>query len=235
MSILKIKNLNLKINNINILNNINCEFQQGEFIQIFGANGSGKSSLLKCLYKQYANYNGEIILNNTNIKEISNKKLYKKIAFITQDIEQMLFQDLSIKDNYMLFSQKNHYKEFIKQLKLLNNKFKILNNIGDIIVKNLSGGQKQLLVLYLMLERNPELIILDEHISAIDKKMVKIIMDHIYKIINQKQITCIMVCHDLEIVAKYNSKIIILKNGKIENIIQSNNIKAITKELVDLL
>jgi len=222
MSTLQFKNIEITINNNQILHNINFELANGEFIMLLGSNGCGKSSLLKTIYREYQASSGTIELNNKALHKYSGKEFYNKVALLNQNFNQMLFNDLNIIENYRIFSQQQNKKaemQFIAQLQRYNARFEMMDKLANVKVGLLSGGQKQTLALLLLISRNPELILLDEHTSALDKNAEQQLMQLTHEVLQQQQISCIMITHNLDIASQYSDRTIILKDGKIATIL----------------
>ena len=205
-----------------VLQEISYNIQSGDFVVILGTNGSGKSSLLKVINATYKGYRGKLQFNYMGDKNINSKTYQKYIATITQDIDANLFLGLSVLENCLLYESKYaggtrakssdariYYKEYLGQY------HSALGNKTESIVSNLSGGEKQSLILGLTLLHDPLLLLLDEHTSALDPvtgdKLMKLTAD----IITMKKITCIMTTHSLEDALRYGNKMIALKDGEI--------------------
>lgn len=216
--LLRIKNLEYTLphNNQKILDNISLNVYYGDFIVIVGHNGSGKSSLLNAINKKIAFSKGDIIFDSKPINEFSNAEYFKKVATITQNLKENLFESLSVFENFLMrlkkITPKTDNNLFYNFITPYNQKMVYK---GDIMTSRLSGGEKQTLVLALALMNPPKLLLLDEHTSALDPKISDKIMNMTISAIKERNVTCIMVTHDLEHAVKYGNKIYALKDGKI--------------------
>ena len=197
------------------LDNINITFDKNKKYAIVGESGSGKSTLIKLLMRYYNDYEGEISIDNLNIKNIYSSDLYKNISMIQQNI--FMFDD-SIKENIRLYS--NHDDKDILDAckrsgldKLLN---KLPNGINSLVGENgnkLSGGEKQRIAIARALINNTQILILDESTSALDNETAYNLEN---SLLNLENLTLITVTHKLikNILNRYD-EIIVMKNGKI--------------------
>lgn len=195
---------------------------QGEFISIVGSNGSGKTTLLNLISGTIPIDEGEILLHE---KEITKQSEYRRASFlgrVFQDPTKGTCPNLSILENMLLASRKNkgfHLKKgvskeekdfFCTQLELLQIG---LENRLSLPVGALSGGQRQALSLLLSTLTPIELLILDEHTAALDPKAADNIMELTNRIVKEKQVTAIMVTHNLRFAIDYGSRLVMMDKG----------------------
>lgn len=227
-SILEISNITFKLPDISraILQNINLKVTAGEFIVILGSNGSGKSSLLKLLCREYQPTSGLILLINKHLEKITQKELAQNVVTLTQNCSESLFCSLTIFENYLLAKTRLSGVDRIqiKMSKKLEREFcqnylRSFNpNLADklnVTVQNLSGGEKQALALAFGVLHPPKILLLDEHTSALDPQTANKIMQLTKDVIIKNHITCLLTTHSLEIALNYGNKILALQNGKI--------------------
>lgn len=201
-----------------ILNNINYNIHQEDFIILLGHNGSGKSSLLKILDGRYQLTSGEILSSKSDIK----------IHTLAQDPHESLFTSLSVLENCLL-AQAAHKSNFLQISNTSERNFftNYLHDFNqelaqklDTLVVNLSGGQKQALALALSILHAPEILLLDEHTSALDPKASMKLMAITAKAAQKYGITCILSTHDLALALNYGNRILALANGEITQCIE---------------
>ena len=216
----EIHNLSLRLQKNNyLLYNISYEVYQNDFIVILGLNGSGKTSMLKILNGSIKNYSGSIKIAHQEIKKIPYSTYTNYVSTITQNIEDGLFMDFSLMHNFQLyadsFRSQNNYKPFDDFLALLKSINVRLQHLLSAKASTLSGGEKQcfLLALHLFFKRN--LLLLDEHTSALDPKTAKNIMCITAEQLLKQNITCIMTTHSLDDALQYGNRLISMKNGQI--------------------
>lgn len=176
---IELKNINININNKTILKDVNIKFIKNNFYTIIGESGCGKSTLVKNIAKLTSNYNGEIIINNLNIVDID-KSYYDHVCYISNNTH--LF-NTSIRKNFQFINPKITDIEIIRLLNQVN-----LNNLAninslDLIINddnsNISGGEKQRLILAIYLSKKYDLYIFDEITSNIDNESENIILNNI--------------------------------------------------------
>lgn len=206
-----------------ILHSVNYQVNSGDFVILLGSNGSGKSSLLKLLDRRYQRTAGDIIFNGSNLDTFRQKDLAKSISTLTQNCGDSLFGTLTVLENCKLvqFRHKSSRTQFSKNntKEFFGNYLEEFNcNLPDKlneITSNLSGGEQQALALALSLLHPPQILLLDEHTSALDPKIAVQLMRFTDVLIKKHNITCILTTHDLDIAANYGNKILALRNGKV--------------------
>ena len=212
---IKRKSFTLALENINL--NINKE---GEFIAIVGKTGSGKSTLLQHMNALKLPSSGKVKIFDYEItnKKRKNPKLKdvrKNVGFVFQFPEYQLFEDTVIKD--IMFAPKNFgfkkedaEKEAINVMKLLH-----ITNLKDKSPFNLSGGQMRKVAIAGVLAYNPEIVLLDEPTRGLDPKGQEEIMELFNDIHKKTNKTFVMITHDMDIVYKYATRVVVLNDTKI--------------------
>lgn len=202
------------------LSTIHYQVEKHDFIILLGGNGSGKSTLLQLLRRSLKGYQGNILLHGQSIDRYSNREYCQKVNLLTQDCSDSLFNALTIYENYLLV--KNNFfapldnekeKQFL-QTYLADFNPNLAGKINHVCTA-LSGGEKQALALAFCLLQAPEILLLDEHTSALDPKTSEQIMLLTDRKIREQKITCILTTHDLDIALHYGNRIIVLADGKI--------------------
>lgn len=213
---IKIENLNKRYKNIVACNNINLNINRGEIVSIIGESGSGKSTLLKILAGFETSDSGKFHLNNNIIfDEMNFVKIEKRnIGILFQ--EYSLFPNLNILQNLK-----------IAKKELSNSDNSIINNelsaFIDRYPHQISGGQQQRVALIRTLLLNPNLILLDEPFSSLDENTKTNLRLEFKRIIRERNITTILVTHDINDAIEFSDRIIVMKDGKIvENNSYSN-------------
>lgn len=196
------------------MQNINIYIENGSHVAIVGESGSGKSTLVKLLNRLYEKESGGIFINGEEISNYSLEELRSNIAFVYQ--KNTIFKG-SIRYNILLSNDEGRDGEVWKILELLNLK-EMVQNLPDKLETmldsrcNLSGGEKQRIVVARQLLKNTPILILDEATSALDRKNELIINEIIEKVKDNKII--ISITHRLQSV-KAVDKIIVIYNNKV--------------------
>ena len=196
-----------------ILDNISLSFEKNKKIALVGPSGSGKSTLIALMIRLFDNQDGEIFMNNLNIRDFNLKNLRDKFSLVTQ--ETVLF-DGSIYEN-IKYNSKSSHKDVLRAVKLScveefteNLPKKLHTNIGENGIK-LSGGQRQRIAIARAIAQKKEVILLDEPTSNLDLKTESDLFKNLSKI---KNITLIVVAHRLSTIKNFN-EIYFLESGKV--------------------
>lgn len=211
------KNVSFSYQDSVVLNKVSFEVKKGEKVGIVGLSGAGKSTLFKLLLKERESYDGDIVINNVSLKNISKTDHFNHVAVVLQDTE--LF-NASLKENITITNQKEE-----RNIHLLNNAIEIAhvkdfisklpNGVESIIGEKgikLSGGEKQRVGIARAIFKQPEILLLDEATSHLDIESEEKIQDSLHKFF--KNVTAIVIAHRLTTI-KEMDKIIVLENGKI--------------------
>ncbi len=217
MSVVEAKNICKNYGDVTILNNINIQFEQGEFASIVGKSGSGKSTLLYLMSGLEPATSGEIYIQGSNISKLSERKLSRlrsvEMGFVFQSYN--LVQNLTVKDNILCpiafggktcRKNKDNIDELLEQIGLAEKK--------DAYPSQLSGGQQQRVSIARALINNPKIIFADEPTGNLDSASSHSIMELFKKINEERNTTIIQVTHDLEMV-DYGNRVIKVLDGKI--------------------
>ncbi|TYB31292.1 MAG: ATP-binding cassette domain-containing protein, partial [Candidatus Mcinerneyibacterium aminivorans] len=214
---IKIKNLHFRYGTREkVLKNINLKINSGDSIAFVGESGSGKTTLAKLLMKYYELNEGDIIIDDYNIKDINNDSLRGRIGYVPQDI--FLFGG-TIKENIAFGQGSIDMKKIIEAAKkakahqFINNMpLRYNTQVGE-RGANLSGGQKQRIAIARAILSNPDMLILDEATSNLDSATEKAIHNTVENL--SKDITTIIIAHRLSTI-KNCDKIVVLDEGKIK-------------------
>lgn len=212
MEYLEVKNLEKSFKDVKVFKDINFKVQKGEFLTLLGPSGCGKSTLLRCISGLTKVNNGKIFLNNKNITKLSPQK--RNMGMVFQ--HYALFPNLSVFENvaFGLKVKKESKKDIEKRVNQMLD-FVELSDFKKKYPTNLSGGQKQRVALARSLVTKPDLLLLDEPLSALDAKIRKNLREQIKKIQKKLNLTTIFVTHDQEEALLLSDNIILMEKGKI--------------------
>ena len=215
---IKLKNISKDFGKQKILNDISLEIKKGEFVSIIGPSGAGKTTLLNIIGTIESfnkNNNGQLILNENEIKTLNDNQLSdfrnKNIGFIFQF--HQLLPELNLEENIILPAMignvpKKSYSNKAKELAKLLGIEGILKKYPD----SISGGEKQRVAVARALINDPTILLADEPTGNLDSKNEQIIMNFFKKLNTEMGLTIILVTHNKDF-AKISDKIYTLKDG----------------------
>lgn len=226
---LKVQNLSITLGQgtsleRHIIQNLNLEVQQGEFVVIIGSNGAGKSTFFNAISGDVSSDRGKILISGKNVTHLPNYKRSHLIAKVFQDPRQGTMPDMTIEENLSfayrrglsryLFAHKtkkrlDFFKEQVSRLGMN------LETRMDELVACLSGGQRQALSLVMATLRESQVLLLDELTSALDPKMGDLVMGLTEKIVRQNNQTTLLITHNMSYALNYGDRLIILHQGQI--------------------
>ena len=213
---IEVNNIDFSYNNKDlVLKNFNLKVEKGKTVALVGQSGSGKSTIANLLTRFYDINKGEILIDNTNIKEVKLDALRHLIGLVTQD--SVLFND-SIKNNILLGKADATDAEVIDALKVAN-AWEFVNDLPEGIETNvgdagnkLSGGQKQRLSIARAVLKNPPIMILDEATSALDTESEKLVQEALENMMKNR--TSIVIAHRLSTIQNADN-IVVMQRGEI--------------------
>jgi len=233
--ILKVNKLTVFYEKIKILNDISFDLFKGETLGIVGESGSGKSTIAKSILGLIEVNNGEILFKNKNRNQISNSLFRKKVQLIFQDPYSSLNPEISIGSSiiepmiaHKIFGSKYEMEcraiELLNQVGLSKNDYKKFPN-------QFSGGQRQRIVIARALALNPEVIICDESVSALDVSIQAQILNLLSDLKEKYLFTFLFISHDMSVIKYFTDRLIVLKKGKIIEINETDFLFEHSKKL----
>lgn len=224
---------------LNLYSNLNLEIEEGEFVTIIGSNGSGKSTLFNILSGQVKPDKGDVIFEEEDLSKVKVYERFKEFSRVYQDPVAGTSPSLTILENLSLAFDKGHlmnlkkgvrvdkisyFKELLSELDLgLEDKL-------DAKVGQLSGGQRQALSLLMALMNHPKVLLLDEHTAALDPKSSEIIINLTEKMVERRQITTLMVTHNLQHALDYGTRLVMFHDGRIIFDVKGTDKKQLTRD-----
>ena len=196
-----------------------------QFVCVVGSNGSGKTSLLNIICGSIPIDDGEILIGGENITRMPEHRRHRRIGRVYQDPARGTCPSMTILENMSMADNKGkpfnlmpcvnrrkteEYRAMLSQLGLG------LEDKMGVKVGNLSGGQRQAMALLMSTMTPIEFLILDEHTAALDPKTAEIIMQLTGKIVAAKQLTTIMVTHNLRYAVEYGDRLLMMHQGRAE-------------------
>ena len=206
-----------------LFNDFSFEIDKGEFVSIIGSNGSGKTTMLNIISGDVMPDSGNVYLSGKDITKTVNYKRAQNMARVFQNPANgtcpamTIFQNLSIADNKgksfnltkgLNTARKDFYRSLLETLGMG------LEDRLETLAGALSGGQRQALALLMATISGPDVLLLDEHTAALDPKSADIVMKLTEKVVTEKNITTIMITHNLRYAAEYGTRTVMMHDGK---------------------
>ena len=214
---LDVKNLNFGYTKkVQILHNINFSVESGQLVSLIGPNGSGKTTIIKCINQILSPQSGQIFLDGTNVHTMRTMELAKKVGYVPQMTKN--FMGGTVLDA-VLMGRRHYIKwkitdydvtlvlEILKKLEI--------THLAHKEYEALSGGQKQKVLIARALAQNPDVYLFDEPTSFLDIKNQLEIMNMAKELVHQHPKLVIMVVHDLTMALRYSDYIVLLEKGSV--------------------
>lgn len=212
------------INEKKALRNISLHLEPEDFVTIIGGNGAGKSTMLNMIAGVYPIDCGIIQLDGINISRLPEHARAAYLGRVFQDPMRGTAADMEIQENLALAlrrgnsrglrwgigkDEKDKYKELLTRLDL-GLEDRLSSKVGL-----LSGGQRQALTLLMATLKKPKLLLLDEHTAALDPKTASKVLDITEEIVNENQLTALMVTHNMKDAIRLGNRLIMMHEGRI--------------------
>ncbi len=213
---LKVENISSGYGKKQVLYDFSFEVNKGEIVLLTGGNGTGKSTILKCIYGLLPLWNGEISFEWEKITGLKTSALIKKgLVYIPQ--KNNYFENLTVQENLEVSGSiypQNKLKEKIENV--FENFYK-LAKLKKRTPFSLSGGERQLLAFGMALIHKPKLILFDEPMAGLDKRNTKIILEQILQLNKKQEITFLIIEHIKSFPDNFLNRNIHLTLGRIIN------------------
>ncbi len=215
MNLIEVKNVYKQYKNgVTALSDVSISVPKGSFVFIIGSTASGKSTLIKLLYRQEKPSRGEVYVGGINVAKLKNRKVYKlrrKLGIVFQDYK--LLPNLTVYENVAFALEIYGLPEKLVRKKVMNAIEKVgLKEKFRSYPDDLSGGEQQRVSIARAIVNSPKILICDEPTGNLDPATSMGIMDIINKI-NEDGTTVIMATHDKDIVNAYKKRVIKISKG----------------------
>ncbi|MEM4576002.1 MAG: ABC transporter ATP-binding protein [Candidatus Nezhaarchaeales archaeon] len=218
---LRILDVNFNYGAREVLKGVTLTLEEGEFVGLMGPNGSGKTTLLKVINNILKPKSGTVMVNKVEVSKLDVKELAKIFGTVSQEYETSLgftaFDVVLMGRNPHLRrlkgESKRDYEVTIKAMRLTNTL-----HLADRLFSELSGGEKQRVIIARALAQEPRVMLLDEPTSHLDINNQIEILELLRKLCREEHILVIAVIHDFNLAAYYCDKIVLMKNGRIYSV-----------------
>lgn len=213
------------VNETCLFNDFSLTIPDRQFVCVVGSNGSGKTSLLNIICGSIPIDEGQVLIGGENITNMPEHRRHRRIGRVYQNPALGTCPSMTILENMSMADNKgkpfnlrrcvnrkktDEYRAMLAQLGL-----GLEDKLG-VQVGSLSGGQRQAMALLMSTMTPIEFLILDEHTAALDPKTAEIIMQLTGRIVAQKQLTTIMVTHNLRYAVEYGDRVLMMHQGHAE-------------------
>ncbi len=230
------------INANHALKDLSLSLADGESVAVIGGNGAGKSTLLNAVAGVWSVDSGSIRLGGKDVTHLPEHKRAKYIGRVFQDPMMGTAGTMQIEENLALAARRGARRGLkIGITRAERERFRELLRILDLGLENrltdkvglLSGGQRQALTLLMATLQKPKLLLLDEHTAALDPKTAAKVMEVTRTLVNQDQLTTLMITHNMRDAIEYGNRLIMMYEGRIALDISGEEKQKLTVE--DLL
>ena len=213
------------VNENKVLNGLNLELAEGDFVTVIGGNGAGKSTTLNAIAGNIRPDFGTIVLDGQDITHMPDYKRAKLLGRVFQDPRMGTAPDMEIAENLSIAARRGvrrslfkwgctkrdreDFKEILSELDL-GLEERLSDKVGL-----LSGGQRQALTLLMATLKKPKLLLLDEHTAALDPKTAAKVLELTDKLVSENNLTTLMITHNMRDAIKHGNRLIMMHEGRV--------------------
>lgn len=237
---IEVRGVSFSYNGKDALKDVDLEFRKGAITGVIGPNGSGKTTMIKLLNRILSPKAGSVLVDGEDIRKIDKRAIAKKMGYVPQSLEswrpETVFNTVLLgRIPYMRFGPSK------KDLEIVDGVLRELgiDDISHRMTNELSGGQRQTVVIARALAQRPRVLLFDEPTSSLDIRHQLDVMELIRRQ-NRRGITSIIAIHDLNLASRFCQDLVMLKEGKVRytggrEILTRDNIKEIYDVDVELI
>ncbi|GMQ60904.1 ABC transporter ATP-binding protein [Vallitalea maricola] len=230
--ILSVQGLEFSYPSNKVLRDVSFSIKKGECLAILGTNGTGKSTLLKCINRILKPQKGAVLIDESDVHKLNQTDLAKRIGYVSQSNQSFR---TTVFDT-VLIGRKPYIKWDVteKDLNIVNRAIEMLGlqEYSLRYIDELSGGELQKVIIARALAQEPKILMFDEPTSSLDLKNQLEVINIIKYVVKNKKISALVTIHDLNLALRFADKFILLKEGKIYaaggiEIMTSHNIESV--------
>lgn len=192
-----------------ILSNVNFVVEEKEYVGIIGANGAGKSTLMKLILGQLTPSKGEVVVTAQTVGYVPQVG-FQALNNFPANVEEIVLTGLQRQIGLFHLPKKEHRKKVAETLALVG-----MQDYSRRMLSELSGGQQQRVLIARALITNPQLLVLDEPLTGIDKEAGELLYELLNRLNKEYGMTIVMVTHNMEQVARYTNRFYHVANGSV--------------------
>lgn len=213
---LKVDKIEFAYNSTPVLENISLELDRSEILGIVGPNGTGKSTLIRCIDRILKPQQGTILLDENDITTMNRMEIARKMGYVPQSTARVF--PASVIDTVLMgrrphLGWKSSERDLDKVLEILE-----LLGIVEFAMRDfneISGGQQQKVLIARALAQEADVLLLDEPTSNLDIRHQLEVMEIMTDIVRKSEISAVMAIHDLNLASRYTDRILMMNGGKI--------------------
>ncbi|MCL2699296.1 MAG: ATP-binding cassette domain-containing protein [Defluviitaleaceae bacterium] len=207
-----------------VLKSVSLDIPEGQFVTIIGGNGAGKTTLFNIINGNLRPTSGSMLIDGKDVERKSHSARAAMIARVYQDPNFGVCPDLTIAENMALANSRGKWRGLqwaIRKRDIAFFKEKLaefdlgLENMLRKKASLLSGGQRQVVTLLMATLQKPMLLLLDEHTAALDPRIAKQVMGITKKLVDEQNITTMMISHNMHDAIEYGDRLLMLDGGEI--------------------
>ena len=229
------------VNEKHALNGVNLKLNEGDFCTVIGGNGAGKSTMLNAVAGVWPVDSGAIVIDGENISALPEHKRAPHLGRVFQDPMTGTVADMEIIENLAIAARRGNrrglswgvkkrereeYRDMLARFDL-GLEDRMTTKVGL-----LSGGQRQAITLLMATLKKPKVLLLDEHTAALDPKTAAKVLELSDEIIEENNLTALMVTHNMKDAIAHGNRLIMMSDGKIILDISGEDKKALTVDIL---
>lgn len=222
------------------LDGLNLELDSSEYVSVIGPNGAGKSTLVNVIAGSVQPSSGRVEIDGKDVSRLPDYRRAQWIARVFQDPTRGTCTGLTVMQNIALglkrgqsrspFSRAFRQKDVDYATELLKVYGRDLEQKLDQDVTRLSGGQRQLVSMLMAMAGSPEILLLDEHTSALDPAMGEQLMEQTDKMVRSQGLTTVMITHNMRLAAQFGDRLLVMNAGKVMDDIGGEERRSLTED-----